>query len=54
MGKKQTTERRKAVLKRETLRKLDAATLGASDLDKVAGGVACTPRQTCRCSAAPD
>ena len=49
MGTKQT-ERRKAAVRKETVRKLDQATLSPADLRQVAGG---GHKLTCPCPTNP-
>ncbi|HEY8142106.1 MAG TPA: hypothetical protein VIG06_05520 [Kofleriaceae bacterium] len=56
MGKKKSSDLRRAVLKRETLRRLDAATLADEDLVRVQGGGYVLERRapTCPCRTSCD
>ena len=56
MGKKKSSDVRRVVLKRETLRKLDGATLGDEDLLRVqgAGFVVDARVPTCPCRTSCD
>jgi hypothetical protein len=47
---RQKNSKRKAALKKETLRSLEARALNPAELDQVIGGYVCSPRPTGMCS----